>query len=157
MRDTNLYSFGTPGKETQSRYNVTSGGKSVRFIGSPDDMGRSPIEPKSMTRTASAGKGVYANYPWKSPNERLIDIKNSTWKTKLEMSNHGRHLGNKLLYTVGPREAYVVDKTFDREMNFLTLGKLSHDGEIVFHLLTLDDEKPIPLKHISFEANVFYS
>ncbi|KAM3130281.1 von Willebrand factor A domain-containing protein 5A, partial [Paramecium bursaria] len=25
------------------------------------------------------------------------------------------------------------------------------------YLLTLDDEKPIPLKHISFEANVFYS
>ena len=47
------------------------------------------------------------------------------------MSYHGRHLGNKLLYTVGPREAYVVDKLFDRDMNFLKLGELSHEGEIL--------------------------
>lgn len=132
MRDTNLYSFGTPARDAQSRYNITSGGKSVRFMGSPDDMGRSPIDPNSTARPASARAGVYKNYPWKCPNERLIDHKNATWRTKAEMSMHGRHLGNKLVYTLGPREAYVVDKTFDSNMNFLQLSQLSHDGETVF-------------------------
>lgn len=47
------------------------------------------------------------------------------------MSYHGRHLDNKMLYTIGPREAYVVDKLFDREMNYLKLGELSHEGEIL--------------------------
>lgn len=127
-----IFSFGTPAKETSQYPRVTpSAGKTVRFMGSPDEMGRSP-EGQEFQRPASVGRGVYDNYPCKSPNERLIDIKNSTWKTKKEMAFHGRHLDGKLLYTVGPREAYVVDKTFDREMNFLKLGQLSHDGELVF-------------------------
>ena len=86
---------------------------------------------KSLGRSASTGKTLYDTYPCKGPNSRLIDIKNSTWRTKLEMSNQGTNLFNKMLYTLGPREAYVVDKTFDREMNFLALGQLSHDGELV--------------------------
>lgn len=132
MRDTNLFSFGTPAKEGQGRDHLTSAGKSVHFLGSPEDMGQSPIGEHKISRSASTGKDIYDTYPCKSPNARLIDIKNSTWRTKLEMANHGRHLGNKMLYTIGPREAYVVDRTFDKDMNYLALGKLSHEGEQVF-------------------------
>lgn len=95
---------------------------------SPDG-GKSSAE-KTLMKSSSANI-LYSNYPCKSPNARLIDIKNSTWKTKHTLQNQGNLRGNKLLYTVGPMEAYVVDKTFDRDMNFLELGQLSHDGELV--------------------------
>lgn len=133
LRDTKAFSFGTPFKETSKYETYISPitGKSVRFVRTPEegDQARGEVD---MRRSASAGKSLYADYPLKSPNERLIDIKNSTWRTKNTMAMHGRvDLTNKLLYNIGPREAYVVDKTFDREMNFLQLGKLSHDGELI--------------------------
>ena len=126
-----MFSFGTPDKSNQyaTQY-MDSAGRSVHFAQSPAEMGASPIEAK-MNRSASQPKTLYASYPCKSPNGRLIDIKNATWRTKNQMWHHGRHLGDKMLYTVGPREAYVVDKTFDRDMNFLQLGKLSHAGEML--------------------------
>jgi hypothetical protein len=126
-----MFSFGTPAKSNQyaTQY-MDSAGRSVHFAQSPQEMGASPIEAK-MTKSASQGDMLYASYPCKTPNSRLIDIKNATWRTKNQMWHHGRHLGNKMLYTVGPREAYVVDKTFDREMNFLQLGQLSHEGELL--------------------------
>lgn len=40
-------------------------------------------------------------------------------------------MDKKILYNVGPREAYVVDKTFDGDLNFLQLSKFSHDGELI--------------------------
>jgi hypothetical protein len=126
-----MFSFGTPAKQSEMKAVISpQTGKTVRFINSPEGAVSSPGQ-KTLGRSASSGKDLYANYPCKSPNARLIDIKNSTWRTKLEMSYHGRHLDNKLLYTVGPREAYVVDKLFDRDMNYLKLGELSHEGEIL--------------------------
>ena len=129
------FTFGTPAKETGSEEQFISPitGKSVRFEKSPEETEESP-GPKNLYRSGSASKTLYSSYPCKSPNERLIDIKNSTWRTKHEMAMHGRlDPSKKLLYTIGPREAYVVDKAFDRDMNFLKLGELSKDGEIVFN------------------------
>lgn len=133
-KDTNMFSFGTPAKQTAAYSHISPNtGKTVRFINSPDELASSPgqEQEQKVNRSVSPKKGVYADYPYKSPNARLIDIKNSTWRTKLQMSTHGRHLGNKMLYTVGPREAYVVDKLFDKEMDYLKLGELSHEGEQV--------------------------
>lgn len=125
-----MFSFGTPAKQSEIRAVISpQTGKTVRFINSPEEAVSSPGQ-KTVGRSAS-GRTLYASYPCKSPNGRLIDMKNSTWRTKLELSYHGRHLDNKMLYTVGPREAYVVDKLFDRDMNFLKLGELSHEGEIL--------------------------
>jgi hypothetical protein len=59
-------------------------------------------------------------------------MKNATWNTKSTLRENGNTSAGKLLYSVGPKEAYVVDKTFDRDMNFLELGELSHDGEQIF-------------------------
>ena len=59
-------------------------------------------------------------------------MKNSSWNTKNTLKTHGTLNNDKMLYAVGPKEAYVVEKTFDRDMNFLELGQLSHDGELVF-------------------------
>ena len=124
------FTFGTPSKDASRVETFISPitGKSTSYVRSPDG-GNSSAEKELMK--SSSTKLLYSDYPWKSPNERLIDIKNSTWKTKHTLQNHGNMRGNKLLYTVGPREAYVVDKTFDRDMNFLQLGMLSHDGELV--------------------------
>lgn len=93
----------------------------------PQDIGNSPIE-----EHLSPSRSLYEGYPCKSANGRLIDIKNSTWRTKYEMAKKGGHLQGKMLYTIGPREAYVVDQLFDREMNYYDLGRLSHDGEMIF-------------------------
>lgn len=110
---------------------LNSAGKSVHFMQSPQDIGSSPIEDHVYRKSVSPNKSLYEGYPLKSPNGRLIDIKNSTWRTKYEMANHGRHLQGKMLYTIGPREAYVVDRIFDRDMNYYDLGRFSHDGEMI--------------------------
>jgi hypothetical protein len=103
----------------------------VQYIRSPADFEKSKGT-IGIHRSSSPGKTIYASYPKKSANERLIDMKNSTWKTKETVHHQGRvNMQNKLLYNVGPREAYVVDKTFDGDMNFLGLGDLSHEGELI--------------------------
>ena len=122
--------FGTPSKDA-SRYETFISpitGKSVYYVKSPEG-GKSSAN-KTLMKSSSA-EMLYSDYPCKSPNERLIDIKNSTWKTKNALQNYGNLSKNKLLYTVGPREAYIVDRMFDRDMNFLQLSQLSHDGELI--------------------------
>jgi hypothetical protein len=127
-----MFSFGTPSKDRIGSEFLNSAGKSVNFMQSPQDFGKSPIESDEYRKTMSPSKSLYDNYPCKGPNQRLIDIKNSTWKTKSELANHGKHLQGKMLYTLGPREAYVVDKIFDKETNYYDLGKLSHGGEMIY-------------------------
>jgi len=125
-RDTNMFSFGTPARLREGEDNLNSEGRSVHFQQTPVNMAGSPIEPESMVKTEKKGKSKFIP---KSPNMRLIDIKNSTWKTKNQLAANARHLDRKMLYTVGPNEAYVVDRTFDKDMNFLELGAMSHEGE----------------------------
>ena len=125
-------SFGTPQKQDQKHETFISpiAGDSILYVKSPDE---GKIYPDQTLKKANlSASTLYSNYPWKSPNERLIDMKNATWNTKNAMKVHGTMVKGKLLYAVGPREAYVVDKTFDRDMNFLELGELSHDGEMIF-------------------------
>lgn len=133
------FSFGTPNKDNFGGETFISPitRNIVRFAESPEDE-QIPAD-QSLRQPAVAG-GLYTNYPFKSPNERLIDIKNATHRTKLELAPRGIFQGGrKLLYAVGPREAYVVDKVFTGDMNFLQLGELSHDGEL---LMKKGTEKP---------------
>lgn len=125
-----MFSFGTPDKERHGNENLASVGKSVRFGLSPSDFAGSPIEEEKVAKSKIHKKKQEKFIP-KGPNTRLIDVKNSTWKTKNELSMNARHLDGKMLYTLGPNEAYIVDKTFDRDMNILELGYLSHKGEEV--------------------------
>lgn len=128
-----MYSFGTPNKNESAYETYISPitGKSVHYIKSPDDYEKTRGSAQ-MAKTESPIKNLYASYPKKSPNERLIDIKNATWKTKNTIHNQRRvNMDGKLLYNVGPRESYVVDKTFDGDLNFLALGALSHEGDLI--------------------------
>lgn len=126
------FSFGTPQKEDRNQRTFISpiSGDTVYYIKSPED--GNPHSDQVLKKVDETSKSVFSNYPWKSPNERLIDMKNATWNTKSTLKTHGNTSAGKLLYSVGPKEAYVVDKTFDRDMNFLELGQLSHDGELIF-------------------------
>ena len=131
--DTNMFSFGTPARETTGFETFISPitGQSVKVVKTPYDLEktRGTVQISGGDQTS---KTLYTSYPAKSPNERLIDMKNSTWKTKETVHHQGRvDMRNKVLYNVGPREAYVVDRTFDGDLNFLGLGELSHDGELI--------------------------
>jgi len=128
----NQFTFGTPEKEDSNQRTFISpiSGDTAYYIKSPEDEKSYPDN--TLKKADITSKSVYSNYPWKSPNERLIDMKNATWNTKSTLKTHGNTSAGKMLYSVGPKEAYVVDKTFDRDMNFLELGQLSHDGELIF-------------------------
>ncbi len=123
-----MFSFGTPERASQEKQQYLSAGRSVRFGQSPSDMPISPIEEESHVRTKKKKKSKYVP---KSANERLIDVKNSTWQTKAKLASQGKNLKGKVLYSLGPQEAYIVDKTFDKDMNLNEMGALSHEGEKV--------------------------
>lgn len=123
-----MFSFGTPEKEADNPNQYLSAGKSVRFGQSPSDMGISPIEEEAETKPKKK-KRTKGKYVPKSANERLIDVKNATWDTKAKLAMHGKNMQGKVLYALGPQEAYIVDKIFDKEQNLNEIGTLSHEGE----------------------------
>ena len=126
-----MFSFGTPARDREGQPQFHSEGRSVHFQQSPDQMGASPIEGQEVTKTTIKAKK--SKFIPKSPNMRLIDMKNSTWKTKNQMAANAKHLNRKMLYSIAPGQAYVVDKTFDAEMNFLELGTISNEGENIMN------------------------
>lgn len=122
------YSFGTPEKGSQvyEAYISPITGKSIHIVNTP--IGETKEGYTDMQSPARQSMNV-VSYP-KCPNSRLIDMKNSAWSTKYTMAMHGRVDPNRtMLYTIGPGEAYLVDRTFDANMDLTQLGETSHEGE----------------------------
>lgn len=89
VKNSRMFSFGTPSKDQEGDASqMMSAGKSVRFGQSPSDMPISPIEEEQ--RPKSKKKKSKAKYGPKSANERLIDVKNATWKTKSKLVLGGK-------------------------------------------------------------------
>ena len=88
MKNARMFSFGTPDKEQEiAASQMMSAGKSVRFGQSPSEMAISPIEEEQPRKAKKKSK---AKYVPKSANERLIDVKNATWKTKSKLVMGGK-------------------------------------------------------------------
>lgn len=133
--DNSAFSFGTPNRNTSDRGAFVSptSGLSTSLGRSPDEFGRTTIATiPEKKRSASIKKTIYQSFPKKSANERLIDIKNATYRNKHIVHHQGRaDMKNKILYNVGPREAYIVDKAFDGDLNFTDPSGVEEDAELI--------------------------